>query len=358
MENRISTLSALLPEDIDAALIISETNRRYLTDFVSSLGYLFVTKSGAVLLVDSRYEEAAAKKARNCTVLPFRKLSDSIGAVIRQYGLSRILLEGSAFTLNEAARIEEIMQNTGAQAVKTDRLDRILNRMRIIKTSEEIEKMRRAQRLTEDAFSQTLLLIKEGVTERELALELEFRMRRAGADGAAFDLIVLTGANTSMPHGVPSHTKVENGHFILFDIGATVDGYHSDMTRTVILGKPDAVQKRVYQTVQQAQQRTLDAIREGVTCHQVDEAARSYIDSAGFEGSFGHSTGHGVGLAIHESPSVSPQNDFVLHSGMVITAEPGIYLPGKCGVRIEDMVVVSGDGCINLAALPKNLIEL
>ncbi len=358
MENRIATLASLLPEEADAALIISEVNRRYFTNFVSSLGYLLVTRNGAFLLVDSRYDEAARLLALDCTVLLFRNLSETLQDVITQQKLTCVLLEGSAFTLNEAEKIEGIFQKAGASVIRSALLDQLIGKMRIIKTSAEIEKMRSAQRLTEQAFTETIQLIKEGVTERELALELEFRMRRAGADGVSFDLIVLTGAHTSMPHGVPGYTPVQYGDFILFDIGATADGYHSDMTRTVAYGKPDNVQKRVYRTVQTAQQLALDALHEGVSCHEADAAARSFIDAAGFDGKFGHSTGHGVGLEIHEAPSVSPRNDFVLRSGMVVTVEPGIYLPGKCGVRIEDMVVVTADGYINLAALSKDLIEL
>lgn len=348
----------MLPDDADAALIISGTNRLYFTDFISSLGYLLVTRNGSYLFVDSRYEEAAKKQAKNCTVVLFRKLADSLGDIIAQNKIKNVLLEGSAFTLNEAAYIENILSGAGACAVKSGTLDKLISKLRITKTSAEIEKMRSAQRITEDALKSTLRFIKEGVSERDIALELEFRMRKAGAQSVSFDLIVLAGAKTSMPHGVPDSTKVKNGDFLLFDIGATVDGYHSDMTRTYVLGKADSTQKRVYNTVLQAQLNALEAVREGVSCGDVDSAARSYIDQAGFEGLFGHSTGHGVGLEIHEAPTVSPGNSLILRSGMVITVEPGIYIPEKFGVRIEDMVVVSSDGCINLASLPKELIEL
>lgn len=358
MQTRTSMLSSLLPEEADGALIISGENRRYFTDFVSSAGYLLVTKNAAFLLVDFRYGEAARKQARDCEVAEFKKLGDTLGDLIRQYNLKTIMLEGSAFTLNQASETEKLLQKAGAQAIKTDALDKLIGRMRIVKTSDEIEKMRRAQRITEDALSDTLRLIKEGVTEKELALELEFRMRRNGAEGVSFDLIVLTGKKTSMPHGVPSDEKVRAGDFILFDIGATVDGYHSDMTRTYVFGEADSKQKRIYDTVLQAQLHALAAVKSGVTCGEVDAAAREYIAQAGFGDLFGHSTGHGVGLAIHEAPVVSPKSDTVLSNGMVITVEPGIYLPDTFGVRIEDMVVVTSDGCINLATLPKTLTSL
>ncbi len=358
MSSRLAMLGELLPDDADGALIISNENRRYFTDFVSSLGHLLVTRKESYLFVDSRYSEAAQKQAKNCKVIPCKRLSDEMTEIIRQNQLKNILLEGSAFTLNDCAWMEKIFEKAGANAVRTNALDRLINQMRIIKTADEAEKMRRAQMITEKALTETLQLVREGVTEREIALELEFKMRKMGADGVSFDLIVLAGAKTSMPHGVPGDNRVKNGDFLLFDIGATVDGYHSDMTRTYAFGNVTAEQKRAYETVRKAQLYGLEAVTDGVSCDYVDNAARSYIYQAGYEGYFGHSTGHGVGLAIHEEPSVSPNSDVILHSGMVITVEPGIYLPGRFGVRIEDMVLVTRNGCMNLASLSKELTIL
>lgn len=358
MNSRLKMLSELLPEYADSALIISNENRRYFTDFVSSLGYLLVTRNDAYLLVDFRYGEAAKKNAKNCKVITYKKIGDTLKQLVYENSLHDIMLEGSAFTINQTAVIEEFIKAAGASTIKSDELDKIISRMRIIKTAEEADKIRQAQMITEEAFTETLKLIKEGVTERELALELEYKMRKMGADGVAFDLIVISGKKTSMPHGVPDNNKVRAGDFITFDIGAKVDGYHSDMTRTVAFGGVDSYQMRVYNTVLQAQLNALDAVKDGATCGFVDNAARSYIYQAGFEGCFGHSTGHGVGLEIHEAPYLSPKSEFVLHSGMVVTVEPGIYIPDKFGVRIEDSVVVTQDSCINLASLPKELIIL
>ena len=358
MSSRIAMLSEMLPDSADAAIILSNENRRYLTGFVSSLGHLLVTREESYLLVDSRYSEAARQQAQNCTVIAYRQFREELVQLIREKKLHHILLEGSAFTLNNAAYMETILHDAEALPIKTDELDRLLGKMRLIKTAEEVGKMRKAQQITEDALTATLKLIKEGVTEKDLALELEFRMRRAGADSVSFDLIALAGKKTSMPHGVPDDNRVHNGDLLLFDIGATVDGYHSDMTRTFAFGKIGSEEKRVYETVRQAQQNALDTVREGVSCGSVDHAARSYIAQAGYEGFFGHSTGHGVGLAIHEDPSVSPDSAFILRQGMVVTVEPGIYLPGKFGVRIEDMVMVTKNGCMNLASLPKELTIL
>ncbi len=358
MDSRVSLLASLLPEFADAALIVSQENRRYFTGFVSSAGYLLVTRSEAYLLVDFRYGEAAQKNAENCKVITFKKLSDTLCGIITENRLKKIMLEGSSFTLNDAAKMDSIISSVGAETVKSSELDKIISRLRIIKTADEVEKIRKAQRITEDSFSETIKLIKEGVTERDIALELEYKMRKKGADGISFDLIVISGKKTSMPHGVPGNEKIKNGDFITFDIGAVVDGYHSDMTRTVSLGNVDNKQRRVYDTVLTAQLKGIDAVRDGVSCGAVDNVVRSYIDQAGFQGRFGHSTGHGVGLEIHEQPSVSPDNDLLLRSGMIITIEPGIYLPDEFGVRIEDMVAVTNGGCINLATFPKELIIL
>lgn len=353
--SRLKTLMRLLPDGADAALLISNENRRYFTDFVSSLGYLLVTKVEAYLLVDSRYIEAAQKQAKDCVVKPFAKLSDSIHEIVKMHDVKNVLLEGSAFTINDAKKMEELFGECGVTVQKTSELNRIVERMRVVKSADEIEKMTKAQRLTEEAFEDTLNHLAVGMTERDVALDLEYRMRKLGADGVSFDLITISGAKTSMPHGVPDNKKIEKGDFVLFDIGATFEGYHSDMTRTVAMGNISDKQKFVYQVVLDAQMRGLQKVKAGVTCGDVDNACRSYIYQAGFEGKFGHSTGHSVGLEIHEKPTISPENEKVLKSGMVITIEPGIYLPGEFGVRIEDMVVVTEDGCINLTNSPKEL---
>ena len=207
-------------------------------------------------------------------------------------------------------------------------------------------------------FSHILSYIKEGVSEKELALEIEFFMRKNGAEGVSFDLITISGKNTSLPHGVPSDKKLKKGEFITMDIGCKVNGYCSDMTRTVALGEPSDEMKKVYNIVLQAQLKALKTVKSGITASSVDFAARDLIDKNGFENCFGHATGHGVGLDIHEEPRVSTKSDTVLQSGMIITIEPGIYLQDKFGVRIEDMVMVTDDGCYNFTKSNKELIVL
>ena len=358
MNSSLELLAAMLPEKVDAAIIISNENRRYFTQFVSSLGFLMLTREEAYLLVDFRYAEAAQANASGCVVTPFEKLSDEIGKIIKRHGIRSVMLEGSAFTLNDAAKIDAVLSDNGAESIHSDELDLLITKLRITKTSCEVDKMIKAQRITEQALTETVKLIKEGVTEQEIAVELEYKMRRLGADGVSFNLIVIAGEKTSMPHGTPGNNKIKSGDFITFDIGALYEGYHSDMTRTYALGHVNDKQKRVYDTVYKAQKLGLEAVKGGAVCKDVDKIVRDFIYQAGFEGCFGHSTGHGVGLEIHEQPALSSGCDTVLQSGMVVTVEPGIYIPGEFGVRIEDMVVVTADGCLNLAVLPKELMIL
>lgn len=353
MNAALELLASMLPENADAALISSKTNKRYFTGFASDDGYLLLTKSEAFLLTDFRYTEAAKKAAKGVQITEFKKLSETLGEMVKKLDIKHILLEGSGFTINEALRIEKMLEP--AEVIKNQKLDEAINKLRIVKTSSEVEKIMKAQRITECALSEILPIIKEGAVERDLALELEYRIKKLGAEDISFDLITIAGANTSMPHGVPGDYKIKNGDFVTFDIGAVFDGYHSDMTRTFAIGSISQKQERVYKTVFEAQQKALDAVRAGVKAGDIDKTARDYIYQAGYEGCFGHSTGHGVGLDIHELPTVSSENDTVLQSGMVITVEPGIYIPGEFGVRIEDTVVVTSDGCINLCSLPKDL---
>ena len=358
MNSMCDLLVSMMPANADAALIISKQNKRYFASFPSDDCYLLITREEAYLIVDFRYTEDAQAKADNCEVITYTDLKKTLGSICKKHDLRSVMFEGSAFCLNEAQRIEDMLAEYGCTAVKNDQLDVIIQKLRITKTDTEIGHIRRAQFIAEQALTQTLPYVKEGVYESELALELEYRMRKLGAEGVSFDLIVITGSKTSMPHGVPGDNRVMKGDFITFDIGARFQGYCSDMTRTYAFGEVNEKQKRVYETVRQAQQLGLEAVKAGVSCHDVDSATRTYITHAGFGEYFGHSTGHGVGLDIHEAPSVSSRNENILRSGMVITVEPGIYIPGEFGVRIEDMVVVTGSGCINLATLPKELTVL
>ena len=228
--------------------------------------------------------------------------------------------------------------------------------MRSIKDSEELKNICAAQALTDATFDYALNCIKPGISERELMLDMEFFMRKNGSEGTAFDFIVVSGKNSSLPHGVPTDKKIEIGDFVTMDFGAVVNGYRSDMTRTVGVGSITKEQKTVYDTVLKAQKAAIDYIKSGVKCCDADKVARDIIDLAGYKGCFGHSLGHSVGIEIHESPNCSPKCEKILLPGMIMTVEPGIYIEDKFGVRIEDMVQVREDGCINLTKSRKELI--
>ena len=212
--------------------------------------------------------------------------------------------------------------------------------------------------IAEKGFAHMLDFIKVGRTEKEIQLELDYYMLKNGAEALSFDTIALSGSNTSLPHGVPSDKKVESGEFVLMDFGATYDGWHSDMTRTVCVGKPSDKMKSVYETVLNAQLSALDAVKAGMSGKELDKIARDIITDAGYGDNFGHSLGHGVGVEIHESPYASPSREDILPENSIVTVEPGIYLEGKFGVRIEDFVVVTENGCINMTKAPKELICL
>lgn len=338
----------------EGALIEAPHNRRYLTGFSSSAGYVLAAGDAAYFLTDFRYMEAAEKKVRDMTCVCYQKPADTIRELLKRHGIHTLYVETSAVSVSQFEIWKKAFPEVTLSAEGV--LDGWLDSLRRIKSSDELQKILQAQALTEAGFDHILNFIEAGRTEREIALELEFFMRRQGADGVAFDFIVVSGANSSLPHGVPGDKVVEKGDFVTMDFGALVDGWHSDMTRTVAVGWVDEEQQRVYDTVLQAQEAALQVLKAGLSCHAGDAAARSIIEQAGYGSYFGHATGHGVGVEIHEEPRLSPrcENEF-LQAGNVVTVEPGIYLPGKFGVRIEDMAFITENGCENLTKSPKTL---
>ncbi len=355
MSGNIQHLQDNLPNNT-AFFITSDINRFYFTGFPSSAGALFVTQNHAYLLVDFRYGESAEKQVKACKVVVFQRLSESIRVICTEEKINEVFVEYSYMTLAQAKRYRKEFQNFGVKVSKKDILDNLIYDLRIVKSADELEKIRQAQKITEEAYLEVLNYVRVGVTERQIALELEYLMRKKGADGVSFDLITISGKNTSLPHGVPSDNVIREGEFFLSDIGAVYQGYHSDMTRTVAVHHATDEMYKIYNIVQEAQQRALDEVKAGVTAGLIDSTARSIIGNAGYGEYFGHSTGHGVGLDIHEQPTVYKTNDTILKRGMVITVEPGIYLPDKFGVRIEDMVAVTEDGCHNFADIEKSLV--
>ncbi len=338
----------------EGVLITSGANRLYLTDFKSSAGVLFVTKNSADFLIDFRYYEKAVKTVSVCNVLLLKKASDQLKELAKKYAVRTVYIETSCMTVSEKSRYQDIF----GCILEDPRLDRKILAMRSIKTPAELGFIKKAQKITDDTFGYILGQISAGKTEREIMLDMEFFLRKQGSEGVSFDFIVVSGKNSSLPHGVPTDKKIEKGDFITMDFGAVVKGYRSDMTRTVAVGPVSSKQREVYETVLAAQQKALDAIAPGKICKDIDGAARNYINSKGYEGCFGHGLGHSVGIEIHEEPCFNTSDETVLAPGMVITVEPGIYLSDQFGVRIEDMVYITENGYENLTKSNKELIIL
>ena len=354
----IGSLMSVMPAEIDAALIVTPFNRRYFTEFESSDGFLLVTRKGSIFYTDSRYIEAACNSIKCCDVEEGRNVFAQMKDYLEERNVRTVAVEASGMTLAEFGRLTSNENMKNFSFVSDNSLDTAISVFRRVKSSEEKEKILAAQKIAEDAFLHILNFIKPGKTEKEIQLELDFFMLKNGADALSFDTIAVSGKNSSMPHGVPTDKPVENGDFITMDFGAVVDGYHSDMTRTVAVGFVTDEQREVYDTVLKAQLASIDVIKAGVSCFDADKAARDIIVNAGYGEYFGHGTGHGVGVEIHELPNLSPKSTMTLEKGNIVTVEPGIYLPGKFGVRTEDMVLVTENGCENLTKSQKSLIVL
>lgn len=346
----------VLPENADGALITSDINRRYFTGMKSSAGMLLIFKECAYLIIDFRYIEKARNTVKNCTVMEQENLTEQINSLMKKHNAKSLAVESMDMTLSRMSFLEKKFPDI--EFIKSDELSNNIYDMRTIKSAEEIEKIHKAQEIAEKAFDEILGFISPGVTEREIALKLDSCMLENGAEGLSFETIAFAGANTSMPHGVPGNYKVKNGDFVLMDFGAVYDGYHSDMTRTVCVGQPSEKMGKIYDIVLKAQLEALKKVKSGITGSELDGYARDIIDESGYGDFFGHSLGHGVGMEIHEFPTASSKSETILKENMVVTVEPGIYLPGEFGVRIEDFVVVTENSHQNLTNCPKKLIIL
>lgn len=345
-----------LENGAEGALFNDHVNRRYVSGFPSSDGVALCYEGGVALFLDMRYAVAAENAGLEEDVRVIRcesGLMETVKTFVADKGLKKFIIESTAVTVDSLEGLKKAMPDTEFVPVKN-----ICGEARQIKTAGEIACIRKAQSITDKCFSHILGFIKEGLTEREVAAEMEYFMKKNGADGLAFETIAVSGKKSALPHGVPGDELLTVNGFFTMDFGASYGGYCSDMTRTVVLGKADDKMRHIYNTVLEAQKRAIDAIKDGASCKAVDAAARDYIYAQGYEGYFGHSTGHSLGLEIHESPACSTRSEATLRSGMLMTAEPGIYIEGLGGVRIEDMVLVTDKGCENFTASPKELIEL
>ena len=340
-----------------AALIMSEENVSYFTSFHSSNGYLVVTKEKSFFLTDSRYIEAAQNKITYCDeILLLKSMKTDLATLIQGLGVKELKLEADRTTVERYNDIKNMLPDIKVSCDGS--LDKAVNEIRITKNGHEVDCIIKAQRISERAFEHILSFISTERTEKEIQLELDYFMLKNGAQALSFETIAVSGKNSSMPHGVPTDKKIENGDFITMDFGAVVDFYHSDMTRTVAVGEVSSKQVEVYETVLDAQVKAIGAIKEGKMCKDIDSVARNIIKSKGYGDFFGHGLGHGVGVEIHEKPSLNPSSEEILKVGHIVTVEPGIYLPGEFGVRIEDMVYVTETGCENLTCCEKKLIVL
>lgn len=353
--DHIAKITAQLPEHgLDAMLVTSAPGERYAVGFEGE-GWVLVSRDGAHYSTDGRYIEADRQQVTGAEIVLTERGQSHLALAreeIRRRGLKRVGFESGRVSADELGRWKDSLpcELVAAQG--------LLDGLRAAKDEEELARMRQAQRITDEAFREILNFIRPGLTEQEVAARLVYELLRRGGRRVSFDPIVAAGANGSMPHAVPGETVIQPGMFVTMDFGCVYEGYCSDMTRTVAVGQPTDEMERVYHTVLEAQRAGIAAARAGVTGSEVDRAARQVIQQAGYGSFFSHSFGHSLGLEIHESPNASPSEQTVFPAGAVISAEPGIYLPGHFGVRIEDVLVLREGGCEDITQSPKKLIVL
>lgn len=350
---RAEILREKLASAADAIIITDELNQYYISGFRYTDGYVVVTKESAHIITDFRYIEAAESLApAGFDICAPKSMVERIAEIFKAEGVKTVAFEESRITY---AALEALKDKIDAEFVPSKG---VIEEMRRYKDASEVAKIEAAQKITDDAFDHIIKVMTPDMTEIDVAVELEFFMRKKGAEEKSFDTIAVSGAASSLPHGVPRNVKLERGFFTM-DYGCVVDGYHSDMTRTVVLGKADAEMKKLYDTVLHAQVSAIEGAKVGMKCNAVDKIARDIIEDAGYHGCFGHGLGHGVGLEIHEEPRFSPKSADFFKVGHIITVEPGIYIAGKYGCRIEDMIYAEADGSVrNLTHAPKEMIEL
>lgn len=353
IQQRLANLRRLMTEySLDAVIVMKPENRQYFSAFTGSSGLLLITKQAQFLFTDFRYIAQAKEQSPDYQIIRHgTSMFDILADTVKQQQIVRSGFESDFITWDTHQKLTACLDTADLLPVKLDAL-------RLIKDPVELKLLHKAVEIADSAFNHVLTMIKPGITELEIALELEYQMRKLGSEKPAFDTIVASGYRGALPHGHASDKIVEAGDFITMDFGAVYRGYHSDITRTVVAGKATDKQREIYTIVQTAQLAGIKATAPGKTGKEVDQVARQIIADAGYGEYFGHSLGHGVGLVVHEDPRLSPTSDSKLTSGMVVSVEPGIYLPGWGGARIEDLVVVSATGCTVLTASSKDLIEL
>jgi len=339
---------------LDAVLLLSLENIRYLSGFTGSDAVFLLTQKEAFFLTDSRYWTQAEDEVRDAQIVRYQKKIDGLVSLLLDLKSKRVGFESSSLPFSLYQTLLEKLEGR----IEFVPLEKELKNLRAFKDETELSLIRSAIGIASEAFLHVLKLIKEGEEERALSLEMEFFMKQRGAEATGFDIIVASGVRSALPHGRASDKRIEKGDFVLIDFGSRFKGYHSDQTRTLFCHSSTSEQRKIYEIVKEAHDRAIAKIRPGLPISEVDRVAREFIQAQGYGAYFGHGTGHGIGLAVHEDPVVNGENQDPLQEGMVFTIEPGIYLPGWGGVRIEDMVRVTPDGAEVLTYLSTEIQEI
>lgn len=355
--NNISRLAEKLSDITHGALITSDVSRRYFSGFKSSAGVILVTADASYLIIDSRYYDKAKQRVSDCEVILQDNMYRQLLDLLVKHNITKLSVESAYVTLSEFETYRDKLYY--CELDDSSWLSDTISAMRVIKSAEELKLIIKAQRIAEAAFERLIERMRKGMTEKQVAALLNYYMMDCGADDLSFETIAASGINSASPHAVPTDKPLENGDFLTLDFGAVVDGYHSDMTRTLVIGEPTAEMEELYNAVFMANLDGIQAVHADVGGKLVDSVARATLNGfGGYDKYFGHGLGHGVGLEIHEAPTLSRTSTSMLREGMVVTVEPGAYISGKYGVRIEDMVVVTRDGCENLTQTTKKLIRI
>jgi Xaa-Pro aminopeptidase len=355
IEQRRQALAARLPElKVDALLVSSAANVRYLSDYAGSNGLILITRPEALFFTDPRYAIEASQKI-TCKVQVVKgPLLAAVAAVLKRKRLKKIGFESAWLRYEDYIKLKEALP----LAAGLHPVGRIVETQRMVKSPAEVARIRKSVAVNSEAYARTVKRAKVGLTEREIAAELDFQMQMLGAEKPAFETIVAAGDRSALPHAHPSARRLANNELLLIDMGASVEGYASDMTRVVHAGVPSKRVRDLYKAVLEAQLAAIDAVRAGVATNRVDAAARAVLKRHKLDRAFVHSTGHGLGLEIHEPPRVAKTDKTKLQAGMAITIEPGAYIEGFGGVRIEDTVLVTAHGCEVLTPTPKDLLNI
>lgn len=341
-------------QKLAAVFITNAFNRKYLSGFTGSSGYLIITLDRAILLTDFRYMTQAPAQAPYYEVIDHGpKAMETVKALLTQQSIKQLAFEQNEVTFGQYQSY--VGSLNPIELIPTDQL---VEKLRMYKDSAELQIMQEAADLADQTFSYILTKLTPGISEKEIALDMEIYMRKHGATSSSFETIVASGERSALPHGIASDRILQGNEFVKLDFGAYYHGYCSDLTRTVVLGKPTEKHKQIYDIVLEAQLQALDKLKPGMTGKEADAVARDVIRKAGFGDYFGHGTGHGLGMEIHEAPRLSLQSDVILEAGMVVTVEPGIYIPGFGGVRIEDDVVLTENGIRILTHSSKDFIVI